>query len=49
VESGIAVGFVLFSGSLLDFHMFKLVDGKIRLIQALVGPSVSSSGWPTEG
>ena len=49
LESGIAVGFVLFAGSLLDFHMFKLVDGKIRLIQAVVGPTVNSSGWPTEG
>jgi hypothetical protein len=48
LESGIAVGFVLFSGSLLDFHMFKLKSGKIHLIQALVGPRVSSSGWPAD-
>jgi len=45
LERGIAVGFVLFSGSLLDFHMFKLKSGKIHLIQAVVGPRVSSSGW----
>jgi hypothetical protein len=47
LESGIAVGFVLFAGSLLDFHMFKLESGRIRLIQAVVGPRASSSGWPT--
>jgi hypothetical protein len=48
-ESGIAAGFVLFSGSLLDFHMFKLKSGKIHIIHAVVGPRVSSSGWPAEG
>ena len=47
-ESGIAVGFVLFAGSLLDFHMFKLKSGRIHLIQAVVGPRVSSSGWADE-
>jgi hypothetical protein len=48
LESGIAVGFVLFGGSLLDFHMFKLKSGKIQLIQAVVGPRASASGWPDE-
>jgi hypothetical protein len=47
-ESGIAAGFVLFAGSLLDFHMFKLRSGRIHLIQAVVGPRVSSSGWADE-
>lgn len=48
VEAGFSVGFVLFAGNLLDFHMFKLKSGKIQLIQALVGPSASDSGWPDE-
>jgi hypothetical protein len=48
VEAGFSVGFVLFAGNLLDFHIFKIKSGKIQLIQALVGPSASSSGWPDE-
>jgi hypothetical protein len=48
LESGIAVGFVLFGGSLLDFHMFKLKSGKVQLIQAVVGPRATASGWPDE-
>ena len=46
VEAGIAVGYVLFGGNVLDFHMFKIIDGNIRLIQATVCSSgYSSSGW----
>lgn len=45
VEAGIAVGYVIFAGG-LDFHMFKVVDGEIRLIDALVTASGhDSSGW----
>lgn len=48
LESGIAVGFTLFGGSLLDFHMFKLTSGEIRFINAVVGPSAPSPNWPIE-
>ncbi len=48
LEAGIAVGFVQFAGSLLDFHMFKLKGGKIQFINAVVGPSATSSGWPDD-
>lgn len=45
LEAGIAVGFTQFGGSLLDFHMHKLIDGKIRGINAVVGPGATSFGW----
>jgi hypothetical protein len=48
LEAGIAVGWVLFSGGLLDFHMFKLKGGKIQFINAVVGPSATSWGWPDD-
>ena len=37
--------YVLFRDS-VDFHMFKVVDGEIRLIQAVVSaPGHTASGW----
>jgi hypothetical protein len=48
LEAGIAVGWVLFGGGLLDFHMFKLRGGKIQFINAVVGPSATSWGWPDD-
>jgi hypothetical protein len=45
VEAGIAIGYVLFRDA-LDFHMFKIVDGDIRLIEAVItGSGYTSSGW----
>lgn len=45
VENGVVVGYVLF-GTYIDFHMFKVVDGHVRLVNALVGSSGhTSSGW----
>jgi hypothetical protein len=45
VEAGVAVGYVMF-GSALDFHMFKVVDGRVLLIQAVVtGSGHTSTGW----
>jgi hypothetical protein len=45
VENGIAIGYVLFRDS-VDFHMFKVVDGQVRLIQALISaPGHSTTGW----
>jgi hypothetical protein len=45
LEAGITAGFVLFGGADIDFHMFKVVSGKIQRINAVVGPAVRSSGW----
>ncbi len=45
VENGIAVGFVLFSGIGIDFHMFKVTNGQIHQIQAVVGPFDGTTGW----
>ena len=45
IEAGITAGFVLFAGRLLDFHMFKIRNGKITQIQAVIGPAVKSNGW----
>lgn len=45
LEAGITAGFVLFAGADLDFHMFKVVGGRIQRINAVVGPAVRSSGW----
>jgi hypothetical protein len=45
VENGIALGFVLFSGIGIDFHMFKVRGGQIHQIQAVVGPFNGSTGW----
>jgi hypothetical protein len=45
-ELGIAIGYVKF-GSRLDFHMFKVVGGAVRLIQAVVADDggVEETGW----
>jgi hypothetical protein len=48
LEAGITAGFVLFAGADIDFHMFKMIDGKIPWINAVVGPAVTSSGWPAK-
>jgi hypothetical protein len=45
VEAGVAVAYVMF-GTALDFHMFKVVDGRVRRIDALVTASGhESTGW----
>lgn len=45
LEAGITAGFVLFAGADIDFHMFKIVGGKIKRIDAVVGPAVRAAGW----
>ena len=45
VEAGIAVAFVHFAGNLPDFHMFKMRNGKVELIQAVIAPKAPSTGW----
>lgn len=51
IEAGIAVGFVLFGGrssGLDDFHMFRVKSGQVHGVHAVVGPTVSNRGWPTD-
>jgi hypothetical protein len=44
-EAGIAIGYVLFRDA-IDFHMFKIIDGEIRLIEAVItGYGYESTGW----
>ncbi len=47
-EAGIVVAFLHFNRSLPDMHMFKMKDGKVILVQAVIGPRAPSSGWPAE-
>ena len=47
VEAGIVVAYIHFA-NLPDFHMFKMRNGKVELIQAVIGPKSDSMGWPDE-
>ena len=48
VEAGLVVAFVHFAGGLPDFHVFKMRNGKVELINAVVGAGCPSMGWPHE-
>ncbi len=48
VETGTVVAYVHFAGALPDFHMFKMRNGQVYLIQAVVGAASKSMGWPIE-
>jgi len=45
VETGVVAAYMHFASSLPDVHIFKIVNGKIILIQATVGPETESMGW----
>jgi hypothetical protein len=47
-EAGLVVAYVLFAGGLPDFHMFKMRNGKVELIQAVIGSGAKSMGWPIQ-
>jgi hypothetical protein len=59
-EKGISIAFMTFGGGasaseenptgsgLVDCHMFRMRDGKVDLIQSIVGPNAASMGWPLE-
>ena len=47
-EQGVVVAYVLFAGGLPDCHMFRMRNGKVDLIQAVVGAGSPSIGWPIE-
>jgi hypothetical protein len=45
---GIVVAFLYFAKSLPDFHMFKMRNGKVELIQSVIGAASPSTGWASE-
>ncbi len=45
VEAGLVVAFVHFAGALPDFHVFKMRNGKVERINAVVGRRSASMGW----
>ena len=45
VEAGLVVAFVHFAGSLPDFHVFRMRNGRVERINAVVGPRSASMGW----
>ena len=59
-EKGISIAFMVFGGGasankenptgsgLVDCHMFRMRDGKVDLIQSIVGPRAASMDWPLE-
>jgi hypothetical protein len=59
-EKGLSIAFMAFGGGvsaneqnptgsgLVDCHMFRMRDGKVDLIQSIVGPGAASMGWPLE-
>jgi hypothetical protein len=59
-ETGTSIAFMVFGGGasankenptgsgLVDCHMFRMRDGKVDLIQSIVGPRAASMGWPLE-
>jgi hypothetical protein len=44
VETGIGVGFTIFTGGYIDMHMFKMHGGKVHVVSAILANG-SSSGW----
>jgi hypothetical protein len=48
VEAGVVVAFVHFASGLPDFHVFKMRNGKVDLINAVIGAGSPSMGWPIE-
>jgi hypothetical protein len=45
-QAGIVVAFIHFARSLPDMHMFKMKEGKVVLVQAVIGSRAPSTGWP---
>jgi hypothetical protein len=48
VEAGTVVAYMHFGSSLPDFHMFRMRDGKVDLIQSIIGSASPDMGWPHE-
>ena len=47
-EAGVVVAYLLFSSALPDFHMFRMRNGKIELMQVVVTSGSPTMGWPDE-
>ncbi len=47
-EQGVVVAYILFAGGLPDFHMFKMRNGQVYMIQAVIGSGSKTIGWPIE-
>lgn len=47
-EKGLVVAYVHFAGSLPDCHIFRMEEGTVDLIQAVIGAGSPSMGWPDE-
>lgn len=49
-EAGVVVAYVLFNNAWPDFHMFKMINGKVCWIQAYFeyGKEYKTIGWPEE-
>jgi hypothetical protein len=45
-EAGVVVAYLLFSSALPDFHMFKMRNGEIGLMQAVIASGSPDMGWP---
>ena len=48
MNTGSVVAYLLFAGGLPDFHVFKMRNGKVELIQSVIGPGAKTMGWPNE-
>jgi hypothetical protein len=48
LEAGTVVAYVHFASSLPDFHVFRMRNGKVDLIQSVIGAGAKSMGWPDE-
>jgi hypothetical protein len=47
-EQNVVVAYVLFASGLPDFHMFRMRNGKVDIIQAVIGAGSKEIGWPIE-
>lgn len=45
LEAGIVVGFTVFLGGYDDFHLFKMRDGKVQAVHAVLTQTNSKTGW----
>lgn len=47
-EAGVVVAYLMFASVYPDFHMFKIRNGKVELIQAVIGSGSATIGWPDQ-
>ena len=44
IEQGVVVAYIFFAGGLPDFHMFKMRNGEVDMIQAVIGSGSKTIG-----